>query len=74
MPRGKWQLKDGLTGRVYFPLTITRIRRWVREGRAQGDDKVWRPGFPEWKKIEEVEEFEGCLEEVSNKNKNFSRG
>lgn len=74
MPRGKWQLKDGLTGRVYFPLTTARIRRWIREGRAQRDDRVWRPGFPKWKKIEQVEKFESCLKEVFEKDKNSPEG
>lgn len=75
IPRGKWQLKDGLNGRIFFPLTDARIKRWIKEGRVQKDDKVWRTGFSKWKKVGEVDKFKQYFEdrETNHRNKKTRR-
>ncbi|MDI6917846.1 MAG: DUF4339 domain-containing protein [Thermoplasmatales archaeon] len=65
-----WELKKN--GVIYMPLTTTRLKRWISEGRVNKDDPVWHSGFSGWKKAGDVKELRKFFGK-SKKKKSGSR-
>jgi hypothetical protein len=47
----------GVDEKEYGPATAEQIRRWLVEGRVNGQTRVQREGSTEWQHLEELPEF-----------------
>jgi hypothetical protein len=44
-------------GKDHGPLTKAQVLEYLRHGMLAGSDRIWRPGFPNWKSVSEIDEF-----------------
>ncbi len=51
----------GADGNEYGPVSVEVLRKWIAEGRANGQTKVLPEGTTEWKRLEEVPELSQTL-------------
>src|SRR5258708_22863459 len=47
----------GVDGKEYGPVSAEVLRRWVAEGRANGQSKVLSEGATEWRPLAEIPEL-----------------
>src|SRR5262249_8807482 len=50
-----WHVMIG--GKEQGPLTKAQVLEYLRHGMLAGSDRIWRPGFPDWKSVSEIDEF-----------------
>ena len=61
-PEG-WVIKKGLVydlktnSKVYTPITMKRMERWIAEGRVKKDHLVWRSGLSGWRRAGDLKEL-----------------
>ena len=46
-----------LDHREQGPLTEAEVLECLGDGRLAESDLIWRPGFPDWKSVGEVDDF-----------------
>ena len=61
-PEG-WFIKKGTTydlktdSKVYTPITLGRMERWIAEGRVKEHHLVWRSGLSGWRRAGDLQEL-----------------
>src|SRR5437667_7068141 len=51
----------GADQREYGPVPVEQVRKWIAEGRANGQTKAWSEGGSEWKTLSDFPEFAEAL-------------
>jgi len=51
----------GADGKEYGPIEADGLRRWIAEGRVNGETRVLLEGATQWKKLSELPEFASAL-------------
>ncbi len=65
-----WVIKRGVVydlrtdSKVYTPITVRRMERWISEGRVEEDHLVWRPGLSGWRRAGDLEELKLLFEKA----------
>jgi len=51
----------GADGKEYGPIEADGLRRWIAEGRVNGETRILVEGAAEWKRLSELPEFASTL-------------
>jgi GYF domain 2 len=46
-----------IDGKEQGPLTKAQVLECLTHGMLAGEDRIWRPGFPDWKSVSEIGDF-----------------